>query len=143
GFTAHNYFNRGVGEKGAQGGDVHLHVGRWRMEYDLGDPSNNKYYLVQRYFDPTARRFRVGEIPFNNGIEGSAIWEAEKFTNLRVVSGALKSRPGTPSERAIAYDLIPSRMGSVRGLLGQMDVQSENLDFLHRDFWITQKPSLG
>ena len=136
GFTGSNFFNRGKDKDG----DVHLHVGCWRMEFDLGDPANNEYQLVRRAFDPDAKRFRMDAKPFNDGHEGKALWKPEEFTSLRVVSGTTKSRAGKKGERPIAYDLMPTRTGSVRGLIGQMDVAKENMDFLNFDFWVTHKP---
>lgn len=138
GFTGHNFYDRGKGSRKLADGDVHLHVGCWRMEFDLGDPRNNDYLLVRRYFDAAEGRHRVGALPFNGGREGKARWEPAEFTTLRVVSGAEKSLAG---KRPISYDLIPSRQGSVRDLPPYADVRDADMDFVNYDFWLTRPPA--
>ena len=155
GFTAHNLQPRGKGRNkdNIKDGDVHLHVGCWRMQFDLGDAGTNQggtnvndYRLISRRFDPNIRRFKVADEPFGvdpfqfdmKAREGKALCKAEEFTTLRVQSNAVKNAHGRP----IAYDLIPSRFGSVRGLLGIGDVRKENMDFMNYDFWITRTGNL-
>jgi Cu2+-containing amine oxidase len=67
-------------------------------------------------------------------VEGKAQWKADEFTVLRVESTKLKNS----HQRKIAYDLIPTRYGTVRGLKGIGDVQKENMDFVNFDFWVTR-----
>jgi hypothetical protein len=146
GFTAHNLVVRGQRNK-IKDGDAHLHVGCWRMDFDLSDvtdPKNprggvrsNDYRLVSRRFDAEAKRFKQVDEAFGGGNEGKAEWIAKEFTTLRVQSDVVQNA----HQRRIAYDLMPSRFGSVRGLLPTLDVANENMDFLHYDFWITHTPA--
>jgi hypothetical protein len=154
GFTAHNYFNRGHGSDNVADGDVHLHVGCWRMEFDLGvrdaagragGPALNDYRLISRRHD--GRRWRVVDEPFgadvrrgeNAALEGKAEWKPQEFTTLRVRSATAKNAHGRP----ISYDLISSRMGSVRNLLptSRLDTKGKNMDWVNYDFWVTHTPA--
>ena len=151
GFTAHNLDVRGGRYKNQKEGDVHLHVGCWRMDFDLSDVTNpgsplgsaksNEYRIVNRRFDPNPGwpRFFQEDKPFGEGKEGFALWEAEKFTTLRVQSNVVQNA----HRRPIAYDLMPVRHGSVRGLLPRADVKNANMGFINYDFWITHKPAAG
>ncbi|MBM3993437.1 MAG: hypothetical protein FJ303_04705 [Planctomycetes bacterium] len=147
GFTAHNYFRRGKGRGNVKDGDVHLHVGSWRMEFDLseakadgaGGPTKNDYRLISRR--RVGNRFAVVDEPFgseggNAAKEGSALWKAEEFTTLRVHSTEVKNAHFRP----VSYDLIPSRMGSVRDVRGYGDLagmSKEQMEFVNSDFWLT------
>ena len=91
--TARNIFSRRKDQ-----GDIHLHVGCWRMEMDLGDPNHkvggpkdNEVLLVRRVLDEEKEKFTQVVRPFNKNArgeacEGSARWVAEEFTTLRVAS---------------------------------------------------------
>jgi Cu2+-containing amine oxidase len=151
GFTAHNIVPRGK-KNNIKDGDVHLHVGCWRMDFDLSDTTNpdnpiggqadNDYRLLSRRFDKDARRFKQVDEAFGGGPEareGKAEWKAKEFTTLRVLSTTVRNA----HKRQIAYDLIPSRLGSVRGLLSGGDVANEDMDFINSDFFITHAPAAG
>jgi hypothetical protein len=149
GFTAHNLRPRGKGNNNVKDGDAHLHVGCWRMNFDLSDvtkpndpiggPASNDYRLISRKLDPTGKRFQQYDEAFGDGNEGKAEWKANEFTTLRVVSTAVKNA----HQRPLAYDLIGSRIGSVRGAFPVGDVRSENMDFINYDYWITRSPAAG
>ena len=153
GFTAHNLFNRN-GSKQTEG-DVHVHVGCWRLEFDMtvsdsstttrGGPTQNDYRLMSRRFDWAGKRFRIADEPFGaNGLawetesrEGKAQWKAEEFTSLRVQSKEAKNAHTHP----IAYDLLPMRTGSIRDLREAGSAKGKDMDFLNHDFWVTRGPS--
>jgi hypothetical protein len=129
-------------------GDTHLHVGCWRMEFDLGDaqagggPKHNEVFLVRRIFNEATERFGQVVKPFaknNQGeaCEGSARWNPEEFTTLRVQSRVRKNAHGRP----VAFDLIPHRMGALRQLLPEGGAYARNMDFINYDFWVTRTES--
>jgi hypothetical protein len=138
--TGRNIFNRRPDQK-----DAHLHVGCWRMEFDLGDPvsgqggpTDNDVLLSRRVLDETADRFTQVAKPFaKNGLgqacEGSARWNAEEFTMVRVQSRSRKNSHGRP----LAYDLIPQRIGALRQLQPEGGADDANMDFINNDFWVT------
>ncbi len=142
--TGRNIFNRQEDQR-----DTHLHIGCWRMEFDLGDPisgvggpKENEVFLVRRLLDETTDRFGQVAKPFNKNFqgqacEGSARWNAEEFTNLRVQSKVRKSAHGRP----IAFDLIPQRLGALRQLQPEGGTYSSNMDFINYDFWVTRTES--
>ena len=81
-------------------------------------------------------RFRVDVTPFPGSVSaagpavaGSALWNAEQFTILRVQSVVRQNGSGSP--RATAYDLVPIRAGSCRSF------PSPRYDYATRDFWVT------
>jgi Cu2+-containing amine oxidase len=129
--------------------DTHLHVGCWRLEFDLGDPStktggpkDNDVLLVRRIFDETSERFGQVAKPFaknfqGQACEGSARWNAEEFTSLRVQSRVRKNAHGRP----VAFDLIPQRVGALRQLQPEGGSYASNMDFINYDFWVTRTES--
>jgi hypothetical protein len=139
--TGRNIFNRQTDQ-----GDIHLHVGCWRMEMDLGDPiqkiggpKDNEVLLSRRVFDETRDKFAQVARPFNkNGFgqacEGSGKWNPEDFTTLRVASTVRKNAHG----RAIAYDVISQRYGSLRRLVPSGGAYGADIDFINHDFWVTR-----
>jgi hypothetical protein len=151
--TARNIFNRQPDQ-----GDVHLHIGCWRFEPDLGDalpgpssvaaqskaaslggPSDNDILLARRVYDERADRFIQVAKPFSkNGLgeasEGSARWVPEEFTTLRVASRSRKNAHGRP----ISYDLIPLRYGALRQLQPEGGSRGANMDWINYDFWVTR-----
>jgi Copper amine oxidase, enzyme domain len=139
--TGHNLLDRRDDH-----GDTHLHIGCWRFEPDLGDPVSNRggpkeneVLLVRRIFDENAERFSQVAKPFaknNEGqaSEGSARWEAQEFTTVRVQSRVRKNAHG----RAIAFDLIPQRYGALRQLQPEGGSSAANMDFINYDFWVTR-----
>jgi hypothetical protein len=144
GFTAHNYFDRNQNK--APGGDTHVHVGCWRMDFALSDPvhnaggpEHNDYRLIRRASE--GKRFKVVSQAFGategddpaQACEGCAKWASDEFSVLRVVSNRLKNSHGYAS----AYDLIPSQFGSVSSLPTAGSVKA-NMDFVKSSFWITR-----
>src|SRR4029077_1452354 len=122
-------------------GDTHLHVGCWRLEFDLGDPTSgsggprdNEVMLVRRIFDDATERFGQVARPFaknsqGQACEGNARWNPEEFTMLRVQSRSRKNAHGRP----IAYDLIPHRFGALRQLQPEGGSHAANMDFINYD----------
>jgi primary-amine oxidase len=139
--TGRNIFNRQPDQR-----DTHLHVGCWRMDVDLGDPAggpggpkDNEVLLVRRVFDDATERFGQVAKPFaKNGegqaCEGSARWNPEEFTVLRLQSKARKNAHGRP----ISYDLIPHRFGAMRQLQPEGGSSATDMDFINNDFWVTR-----
>jgi Cu2+-containing amine oxidase len=143
--TGRNIFNRQEDQR-----DTHLHVGCWRFEPDLGDPSaggaggpkDNEVLLARRVFDDATERFGQVAKPFaknaqGEACEGSAKWTPEEFTTLRVQSRVRKNAHG----RALAYDLVPLRFGAMRQLQPEGGSQGANMDFINADFWVTRTES--
>jgi hypothetical protein len=126
-----------------------MHIGCWRMEFDLGDPTtglggptNNEVLLVRRIFDESTERFSQVAKPFaknfqGQACEGNARWTPEEFTSIRVESRVRKSTHGKP----IAYDLIPHRFGALRQLQNEGGTYETNMDFINYDFWVTRTES--
>jgi hypothetical protein len=129
--------------------DTHLHVGCWRLEFDLGDPvtgtggpKDNEVLLVRRVFDDVSERFGQVARPFaknfqGQACEGNARWNAEEFTSIRVESRVRKNAHGKP----IAFDLIPHRFGAMRQLQPEGGTHATNMDFINYDFWVTRTES--
>jgi hypothetical protein len=142
--TARNIFNRQPDQ-----GDVHLHIGCWRFEPDLGDPiagvggpKDNEVVLVRRVLDEATEKFSQLAKPFNKNFqgqacEGSARWVPEEFTTLRVQSNVRKNAHGRP----IAYDMIPHRFGALRQLQHEGGTYATDMDFINNDFWVTRTES--
>jgi len=155
GFAAHNFFDRAKIPDNKNGfrldnQDVHLHVGCWRLEFDLSDPSkklggpaHNELSLVSRVWDKRDGRFRIDVIPFpgdgkaKEAREGKAKWVASEFTTLRAQSTQVKNTRGLP----IAYDLLTTCTGSVDNLLPIADTKNANMDFINYDCWVTHTPN--
>lgn len=137
--TGRNIFNRQKDR-----GDTHLHVGCWRMEMDLGDPKNNDVLLARRVFDEEKERFAQVARPFNKNArgeacEGSARWNPDEFTTLRVQSRSRKNAHGYLT----SYDLLSHRYGATHLLQregGTLYSDSE-MDFINQDFWVTRTES--
>jgi hypothetical protein len=151
--TGRNIFNRRDDL-----GDTHLHIGCWRMEFDLGDPvtglggpKENEVLLSRRMLDEEEGHFRQVSRPFNRQVsrpffpfrqaqpqgqatEGSARWNPEEFTSLRVQSQVRKNAHGRP----VAFDLIPQRYGALRQLQQQGGTYNANMEFINNDFWVTR-----
>jgi hypothetical protein len=142
--TGRNIFNRQPDR-----GDTHMHIGCWRMEFDLGDPvtkiggpQDNDVLLARRVFDEATERFGQVAKPFaknaqGEACEGSARWNPEEFTTVRVQSRVRKNVHGRP----IAYDLIPHRFGALRQLQPEGGTYATDMDFINHDFWVTRTES--
>jgi hypothetical protein len=104
-----------------------------------GGPKDNDVLLVRRVFDDATERFGQVARPFaKNGLgqacEGSARWNPEEFTVLRVQSTVRKNAHGRP----IGYDLIPQRFGALRQLQPEGGTYAVDMDFINHDFWVTR-----
>ncbi len=142
--TGRNIFNRQKDR-----GDTHLHIGCWRMEPDLGDPvqkvggpKDNDILLVRRVLDEEHEKFAQVARPFNksatgDACEGSARWNPEEFTTLRVASRARKNSHGHP----VAFDIISLRYGAIRQLHREGGTYDSDMDFINQDFWVTRTES--
>jgi Cu2+-containing amine oxidase len=142
GATARNHHPRQANDN-----DVHLHVGCWMFDPDLGDPTTpdaggpefNVVRIVRRLQrNPGTPNglFRVDVRPFNasptgEALEGSALWTPEEFTALRIESKARQNRSDAPQQTA--YDVVPIRVGSVRHF------PTQNFEFVNKDFWVTRQ----
>jgi hypothetical protein len=142
--TGRNIFNRQDDQ-----GDTHLHIGCWRLEFDLGDPASgiggpkeNEILLVRRLFNESTERFaqiakRFNKNALGQACEGSARWSAEEFTCVRAESQVRKNAHGRP----MAFDLIPQRVGALRQLQPEGGAESANMEFINNDFWVTRTES--
>ena len=142
--TGRNIFNRREDQQ-----NTHLHIGCWRMEFDLGDPTaalggpnQNELLLVRRVFDDATERFSQIARPFNKdyqgrACEGSARWNAEEFTTIRAQSKVRKNAHGKP----VSFDVISQRIGALRQLQPEGGTYESNLDFINYDFWVTRSES--
>jgi hypothetical protein len=129
--------------------DTHLHVGCWRMEMDLGEPTtniggpkDNDVLLVRRIFNEGTERFEQVIKPFGKNsagqsCEGSARWKATEFTSLRVQSRVRKNAHGRP----IAFDILPHRWGSTEQLQSTGYFGAPSMDWINHDFWVTRTES--
>jgi len=120
GATGHNAFPRKP-----DGRDAHLHVGCWRLEFDLGGPADLVVETVELDIDSNGRT-SLNATEFNGGREGGGKWNAERFTRLRV-----RRRTPSPAQTLVGYDLVPTRWGTARALGGD-DAAFAN------DFWVTR-----
>ncbi len=123
GATGHNY-------PGSEF-EPHMHNSLWRIDVNLDGPDHNTVQLCEHIEpDPNGRKSQAYSLltPFNNGKEGHADFEAEKFTMVRVVHTQKKNLRGKPW----SYDLIPYRMGNSR------HYGDANEDCTQHDFWVTK-----
>lgn len=105
---------------------VHVHMPAWRMEFDLGGPSNLTVEVVERLADLVSGGASIRARPFNGGFEGGEIWEPDKFTTLKITNPAILNRHQPPLP--ISYTLAPRRTGSTR-------TQRPYTKF---DFWVSR-----
>jgi hypothetical protein len=142
--TGRNIFDRQADMR-----DTHMHIGCWRMEFDLGDPvtgeggpTQNDVLLSRRVFDDATERFGQVTKPFaknaqGQACEGSGRWNPEEFTVLRVQSQVRKNAHGKP----MAFDLVPMRLGTLRQLQPEGESLDSDMDFINNDFWVTRTES--
>ncbi|HYT88792.1 MAG TPA: hypothetical protein VEL76_08800, partial [Gemmataceae bacterium] len=102
----------------------HMHHGCWRVDVDLDDAKHNSVYLVKRVETKGKGSKDIIE-PFNKGIEGGAVWNANEFTRVRV-----ECTKKNPQGKPMSYELIPHRPGTPRHL-------APGDEFTHFDFWVT------
>jgi Cu2+-containing amine oxidase len=119
-------------------GNIHIHLGCWRVEValrdeanDVGAPSHNVVQLVRRFETKELGSPFVAVSSFNSDREGGVVWKPEEFTTIRIQSLELTNhhRP----ESKVAYDFIAHRTGSSRQF-------GEGEEFTQNDFWVTRKP---
>jgi Cu2+-containing amine oxidase len=130
-------------------GDTHLHIGCWRMEFDLGEPTSNvggpkdnDVLLVRRVFDEATEKFSQLAKPFGKNARGeaceaSARWMPEEFTTIRFQSKSRKNSHGRP----LSFDVISQRYGALRQLQPEGGSFASNMDFINYDFWMTRTES--
>src|SRR5262249_37405823 len=107
--TSQNFRSVPVGDE--QG--MHVHLGAWRLQFDLGDPANNDLHVVERVpDDPTTAVSHLVHPPFNAGAEGGAAWNPERFTTLMIESTTIDDRHSPPFK--IGYKLVPKSHGALR-----------------------------
>ncbi|HKZ95978.1 MAG TPA: hypothetical protein VJ045_03255 [Hyphomicrobiaceae bacterium] len=104
---------------------VHVHMPAWRMEFDLGAASANRVDVVEREYDPARPAADVTHRAVT--AETGVVWNAEKFTTLKVTSTQSMNRHEPPLN--IAYKIVPMRSGSTRTYR----------DFTKFDFWISRR----
>jgi primary-amine oxidase len=105
---------------------AHMHNALWRVDLDLNGFAGDAALLMRHVEpfggDPKAAVDTVAA--FNGGIEGSASWNDQQFTQVRVQDPGLRNAQGRP----FAYDLIPLRQGTSR----------HEESFTKADFWVTR-----
>lgn len=106
--TAQNLRSVPVGDEAG----MHVHLAAWRMEFDLGAPAANELHVMERIADPDSAAAHVEHRPFNNGVEGGEVWNAERFTSLMVENTAVDDRHDPPHK--VGYKMVPLRGGSLR-----------------------------
>jgi Cu2+-containing amine oxidase len=122
GATGHNY-------PGSEA-EPHMHNALWRIDINLDGPDHNTVMLCEHLEpDPNRQKSQAASLvtPFNNGKEGFADFEPEKFTMLRVINTQKKNA----KDKSLAYDLIPYRMGNSRHH-GNIE------ECTHHDFWVSK-----
>ena len=106
--TAQNLRSVPVGDEAG----MHVHLAAWRMEFDLGAPGASELHVMERIADPDSAAAHLAHRPFNNGVEGGEVWNAERFTSLMVESTAVDDRH-SPAHK-IGYKMMPLRGGALR-----------------------------
>jgi hypothetical protein len=91
---------------------MHVHLGAWRMQFNLGAPDANELHMVERVPDPDSAAATLDHRPFNNGVEGGDTWNPERFTTLMVESTAIDDLHSPPHK--IGYKLVPMQSGLLR-----------------------------
>ena len=81
---------------------------------------------------------KVGPHPVLDRLCEEAQAVGYEFTTLRVASNVRKNSHGRP----IAYDLISQRLGATHQLQREGGTyDSDNMDFINHDFWVTRTES--
>jgi Cu2+-containing amine oxidase len=101
----------------------HMHSFTWRLDVDLNGPDDDSVYFTRHVENLTPPSTSVDDL-FLVGIEGSRVWNPERFHALEIFDRTLQNGHGRPT----SYELIPLRTGSAR--------HSE--DFTKKDFWVTR-----
>jgi len=105
--TAHNLTNDTSDDA------THLHMGCWRLNITLGDPTMTRIETVR--FESSLNlgaKAKTVIAPFNGGKEGGIAWKPEEFLRLRITSTFAVNDHDPPNY--IAYELVPVRLGNGR-----------------------------
>lgn len=105
---------------------AHVHMGAWRMEFDLGDAGANEVHIMERVTDPHTNRPRAQMNHFNGDREGGASWDATNFSHIKIVNTKTKNRHNPP--RNVGYMLKPAAHGRLRG----------PSPISNHDFWVSR-----
>ena len=111
GGTAQNFKNWDGSLNGLNSAS-HVHMGAWRMEFDLGDPLANSVEVVERVVDATTALPRIQFRPFNGNREGGELWDATKYTTIKVTNSSTKNRHN--QQRNISYVLKTAQLGKLQ-----------------------------
>jgi primary-amine oxidase len=114
--------------------EPHMHNVFWRIDINLDGNDHNSAILMERV-EPQATKTKAETLhtKFNNGKEGGADWDPNKFTMLRVINTQKKNTRNVkdnPNEN-YAYDLMVSRMGNSRHF-------GKDEECTQHDFWVTK-----
>lgn len=110
GGTAQNFYDWD-GSQGDLDQASHVHMGAWRMEFDLGDPERNRIQIVERVVGPNNRP-RLAYRAFNGGREGCEVWNPDTYSVLSVTNQSTVNRHDPP--RNISYVLKTVELGRLR-----------------------------
>ena len=122
GSTGHNY--------GGSEWTGHMHNSLWRIDVNLDGPNHNSVLLCEHIEPDGDQKAKAKGVTqsFNDGVEGFADWDANKFTTLRVIHTQKKNVRGQP----ISYEIMPKRMGNARHFGGGKEECTQH------DFWVTR-----
>lgn len=128
GGTANNFKDLASGDFAADvNSGTHVHMGAWRMEFDLGNPQANQVNIIERAVSPQTGVGSVAVRPFNGGQEGGEVWDNDKFTLLKVTNTETLNRHDPP--RNVGYVLKTVALGRLRS-------QEAVTNY---DFWVTRR----
>lgn len=105
---------------------AHVHMGAWRMEFDLGNASANHVHIMERVTDPQTNRPRVQMSQFNGNREGGVSWDPTSFSHMMVVNMETLNRHVPP--RNVGYAIKPMTHGRLRGAS----------PITQQDFWVSR-----
>lgn len=89
----------------------HVHMGAWRIEFDLGDSAQNRIQVVERVVGPNGQP-SLAYRAFNGGREGCEVWNPDEYTALNVTNESTVNRHDPP--RNISYVLKTVELGRLR-----------------------------
>ena len=101
----------------------HMHSFTWRLDVDLNGAGDDSVYFTRHVENLTPPSTAMDDL-FLIQIEGSRVWNPERFHTLEIFDRTLQNEHGRPT----SYELVPLRSGSAR--------HSE--DFTKKDFWVTR-----
>ncbi|HEV3485892.1 MAG TPA: hypothetical protein VG106_10825, partial [Vicinamibacterales bacterium] len=113
--------------------DAHMHNVLWRVDIDLNGAGGDSARLVTHEEGAQGPLFSEDhEVPFNNGREGLAVWEPERFLTIAVEDETVNSY-GNP----IGYAIRGGPEGLARHL-GQEATLTRQEKFTKSDFAVTR-----